>query len=241
MRNSSSIVIEDSIIIFDECHNLPSALENITGIQIEKVCKYLDSCLKYVESSNKSRILLINIAKFISRIISVVKGFSESICIFSLEDFLIMTKASDYNISKINSSFNNWLESIDTKDRFMFAQFKNLLGAVQKNSGNAKIILENVGASDFNFSLRVLDNSDVFSDICKRAYGVVLTGGTVSPSETLMINLFKQNEIPSVFFKSFPHVIKSANVKTLILDKIQSTEINFSYANRSLVNVIKIL
>ncbi|CUM57016.1 unnamed protein product [Debaryomyces fabryi] len=258
-RLALNLNLDDSIIIIDEAHNLLDVISSmysvsITGNELSDITKslkfYLNKFIKKLNSGNRINIMkLIKLCQVLDKFISSnskdgkIKHGEEIIISDIFEgttgDLVNIHKIEQFlNKSKIAYKIESYMEKVNesqstrSKSNPLLFKITKFLKSLTNPSKEGKVFWDkNNGTVSINYML--LDPSEIFRDIVKRARCVLLCGGTMEPMNDYTDYLFPY--VPSEQIKMFScgHIIPLENLKVFPIGNYNNVSFEFLFDKRN--------
>lgn len=258
-RLALNLDIDDSIIIIDEAHNLLDVISSmysvsITSNELSDITKslkfYLNKFIKRLNSGNRINIMkLIKLCQVLEKFISSnskdgkIKHGEEIIVSDIFEgttgDLVNIHKIEQFlNKSKIAYKIENYMEKVNdsqyvsNKSNPLLFKITKFLKSLTNPSREGKFFWDKNNAT-VSINYMLLDPSEVFRDIVKRARCVLLCGGTMEPMNDYTDYLFPY--IPCEQIKRFScgHIIPLENLKVFPIGNYNNTSFEFLFDKRN--------
>lgn len=258
-RLALNLNIDDSIIIIDEAHNLLDVISSIysvsiTSNELSDITKslkfYLNKFIKRLNSGNRINIMkLIKLCQVLEKFISsnfkdgkikhgdeiIVSDIFEGttgdlVNIHKIEQFLNKSKIA-YKIESYMEKVNN-SESIKNRSNPLLFKITKFLKSLTNPSKEGKFFWDKTNDS-ISISYMLLDPSEIFRDIVKRARCVLLCGGTMEPMNDYTNYLFPY--IPPEQIKKFScgHIIPQENLEVFPIGNYNDISFEFLFDKRN--------
>ncbi|OUM58708.1 hypothetical protein PIROE2DRAFT_34546, partial [Piromyces sp. E2] len=267
-REALGLDLKDSIIIFDEAHNIIDTITNTYSFMLDSnmIDRAISDINEYLGKYGK-RLKGKNIM-YIQQIIVILKAFQDYYINFKKEyigkksylstinEFLIKLNIDHINLlkvkkyletsklpqKKINDKYNNIVEGNEELSRHVspLMVVENFIFTLSNQDKDGRILIyEENKAIVFKYLL--LNPSSSFKSIVEEARTVVLAGGTLEPISDFIEQLFPYlNREKEIVHYSYDHVIDSSSLLTMIVEKGPlGSPFIFNYENRNNQKMLK--
>ncbi|KAL4001673.1 DNA repair helicase (rad3) family protein [Acanthocheilonema viteae] len=206
----------------------------------------LDILLEYIEQTH----LIMKLSKFSKRLDGMHNKKVNSAYEFSVEH-LLRTKDppnKSQSIFTSESSANRCTSSSLVQDRTVasaLCAFQQFLQLLMLNYKDGRLIIECAsGKDEAKISYYLINPASQLDDIIKQSRSLILIGGTMEPSETLIRSLTMCCEIDSdkdLIRRSFGHVIKEHQLLALTITSVSGMKLIFTHDKRETHAMLNIL
>lgn len=230
IRKGLDLYLKDSLIVFDEAHNLPDAINSMNSysIALADIKEFHEKILAYIQrygvrmnprNTNKIKLVAEQLKSFLGFLQNAPKEFT-SIDYFSIHsnaevDFIeLATFVQDYRLPlKCGLSDNS--------------DFSTLLSSLSRKSSSGKFLLDSENLQYISF-----DPSEAFEDILMETNALVFAGGTIGSLQDFAAQLLPSGT--SFHTKSFGHLIKPEQLRILPLSSGPTGKsFRFNFENRT--------
>ncbi|ORY28694.1 DNA repair helicase [Neocallimastix californiae] len=259
-REALGLNLKDSIIIFDEAHNIIDTITNTYSFMLdsEMIVRAISDINQYLEKY-KNRLKGKNIM-YIQQILVILNAFQNYILNFKKEisgkksylstinEFLIKLNIDHLNLLKIKK----YLETSRLPQKLLGFTKKYINKISKEEDDNDEELSRHVSplmvVENFIFTLsnqnkdgRILIYEESFKSLVEEARTVVLAGGTLEPISDFIEQLFPYLEKDKeIVHYSYDHVIDSSSLLTMIIEKGPiGTPFLFNYENRNNPKILK--
>ena len=226
-REALELDLKNSLIIFDEAHNLVDFINEMNSctigvIRLETIAGglriYLDRFIKRMSPGNTVR--LQQLLLLVGRIIERIKDDS-FVDVVNVTEFLIQCEVDHINllplveylkISNLSSKLVSYYEEGSVADVHTLRELEHLLSALSLASADGRLLIER-NSGEIKLKYIALNPSAAINDLCEEAHSIILTGGTMSPIDDVLIQLFPKMKVQC---HSFRHLIIPENCLGLI-------------------------
>jgi len=260
-RDSLGISLKGNIVIFDEAHNLIEAVNSVHGslVTFSNLVRVHSELLEYrkrykARLGPKNRIGLNNLVVFVNGLFTFLNQLprnSSDVNTLSSSRLVIQAKIDHINIyeliayieeskltKKLQGFAGKYIENVEIHkmtDR-KASSLQDILGffkAMTNTACDGKILISFNDGEPF---LKFLNHNPetYFQDIVKECHAIVLAGGTMQPTEDVVMQLFRAVPESRLRFFSCGHVIPNENMSCFTLGvgpTKQSLEFNFAFRN----------
>ncbi|VDN04442.1 unnamed protein product [Thelazia callipaeda] len=270
-RKAWGVDFKDNVIVIDEAHNL---LETITSshfvtfhvkemnivlstlkptlIQICLAEYDLDQLLKYFEETH----LIIKLSKFSKRMGMVKKQETDVDHKFSVERFLQSQNSLDQHqdtcvlkdLESQCSSPSTECSSLSTEEpstASAFCALQLFLRELRMSYRYGRIIVECPSDIDqAKISYYLMNPASQLCDLIEQSKSLILIGGTMEPSDTLIDILARSCKIDpekDLIRRSFGHVIEKKQLLAVTITNVDKKNLIFTYEKRENPTTLKLL
>ncbi|XP_059062419.1 ATP-dependent DNA helicase DDX11 isoform X2 [Achroia grisella] len=266
-RTGMSLNLNNNILILDEAHGLPTALENANSAPLsERDLSSVKTCLQYYVNKYSSRLssrnlLLLNQMSFIvGKLLGLIRSTNlnkerQEKSIYMLEDFVVKAEIDHMNFrpivefcrkSRLAPKLHSFSmrysqealeEEIEKANSNKKSSFKSFLQNIKKDKDIKRNSKQKLEESVANRD-DIKEGKDTKSDVQNSQ--VVLAGGTMEPvSEFLQLLTGSSNQSEKVNVVKCEHVVPKDNVLGICVTKGPSQlNLNFGYENRMSKNLL---
>lgn len=240
-REAAGICLTDAVIIFDEGHNLIGAINEMNSCQVSQgqlslvagaLRRYLDRFRGRLAPDNLVKVRqLLHVASRLQEFLASAGGVE---AVVTVNDFLNRCQIDHINFlpileytrsSHLSPKLASYYEEAEGADPNALHTIESLLNALAMASTDGRLILRKSdceatdagcgGGSGAILKYVALNPSVVMKTISEQAHAIILAGGTMSPLDDMMSQLFSDRDmVPKCF--SFDHLIPPENVLGLL-------------------------
>lgn len=238
-REAAGICLTDAVIIFDEAHNLIGAINEMNSCQVSQgqLSLVAGGLRRYLDRF-RGRLAPDNLVK-IQQLLHITSRLQEFLvsteciqAVVTITDFLNRCQIDHINFlpileytrsTNLSPKLVSYYEEADGADPNALHIIESLLKALAMASADGRLILKRAGsgATDDGGSggtilkYVALNPSVVIKAISEQAHAIILAGGTMSPLDDMISQLFlEQDMVPKCV--SFDHLIPPKNVLGLL-------------------------
>ncbi|VDK79625.1 unnamed protein product [Litomosoides sigmodontis] len=197
----------------------------------------LDILLQYIEQTH----LIMKLSKFAKRLDEVHNKKVNSTYEFSVEHLLRVNDPPNesQNIFTSECSTSQWTSSSIVEERTVasaLCALQQFLQMLMLNYRDGRLIIECAsGKDEAKISYYLINPASQLSGIIKQCRSLILLGGTMEPSETLIRSLTACCEVDpdkDLIRCSFGHVIKEHQLLALTITSISGVKLLFTHGKR---------
>lgn len=180
------IDLSNSILIFDEAHNLPSTICDMESINITNSLSKMNDLLLFIRSYKNHRVFLQELDTVIQKLKLYFRGlldsFGEELYILkNVDELLRESGLFQYNLTKIFSLLETISAELSHSSTVNFLiEIASLLSKVSSNSNDGKLIIEKQ-ANDLTITYLKFDATSFMKSLPSNIHSILFMGGTLSP------------------------------------------------------------
>ncbi|EFO17918.1 helicase [Loa loa] len=204
-----------------------------------------DVLLKYIEQTH----LVMKLSKFSKRLDGEQNKKVDSAYEFSVEH-LLRTKDSPTDSQSVSGcSSSQCTSSSFVEERTAIAlalcAFQQFLQMLMLNYKDGRLIVECASEKDeAKISYYLVNPASQLGDIIKQCRSLILLGGTMEPSETLIRSLTMYCKIDpnkDLIRRSFGHIIKEQQLLALTITSVSNMKLIFTHGKRETQEILNLL
>uniref|UniRef100_A0A0R3RRC4 Helicase ATP-binding domain-containing protein n=1 Tax=Elaeophora elaphi TaxID=1147741 RepID=A0A0R3RRC4_9BILA len=206
----------------------------------------LDILLEYIEQTH----LIMKLSKFSKRLDGEHNKKADSAYEFAVEHLLRTKDLPNESQSIFTSacSTTQCTSPLSVEERTVasgLCAFKQFLQVLMLNYKDGRLIIECAsGKDEAKISYYLINPASQLSDIIKQCRSLILLGGTMEPSETLIRSLTtccKVDPNKDLIRRSFGHVIKEHQLLAITITRVSGTNLIFTHGNRETHTILNTL
>ena len=260
-RESCGISLKNAVVIIDESHNIIDAINAIHTIIInerqlercrEQLSRYYDRYKSKLAPKNslyiKQLLLLILRLKALktaedSKLFNQMHTVPKVVSALQIEHINLFKILRFIEVSKLANKLQGFSEKdglVGTlKHESPLRQTEALLRTLAYPDEDGRILLSSCDEGGFQIKFLLLNPSNVFTDIVQTSKSLILAGGTMSPVDDLLSQLFPAVSRDQIHHFKCGHVINPQNLLPLIVGSgPNGIPFNFSFKNRNNTSMI---